>query len=118
MYFSPAQGSFKSFMSRVDGKLGEVPQGGGSGPLDSFNPRIIESAFEVVDNIANEQGYGGKELLSLCDIVNDGLIGRLRVNLDVRHVTVWQVGEPFFQFTDMLVGPFDLRSGVAKPHAK
>jgi hypothetical protein len=116
VYFSPAQGTFKFFMSGKNGKLGEAAESAGCGSFNGFNPSIVEGAFEVVDSITNQQGDGGKELLSVCDIVNDGLIGRLRVNLDARHVTVWQVGEPFFQFIDMLVGPFDLCSGVAKLH--
>ena len=116
--FSPAQGSFKSFMGGINGKLREVAEGGGCSSFNGFNPSIVEGAFEVVDSIANQQRDSGKELLSVCDIVNDSLIGKLRVNIDSRHVTVWQVGEPFFQFTDMLVGPFDFCSGVAKLHIR
>ena len=118
VYFSPAQGRFKLFASGINGKLGKLAEGAGRGSFNGFNPGIIEGAFKVVDSIANKQGEIGKEFLSVSDIVNDSLIGKLRVDLDARHITIWQVGEPFFQFTDVLVGPFDLCSGVVKLHAR
>ncbi len=118
IYFSPAQGCFKGFRSFINRKFGELAEGVGCGSFNGLDPSVVESAFEVVDSIANPQGDVGEERFSVCDIVNDSLVGKLRVNIDARHVTVWQAGEPFFQFTDMLVGPFDLGSGVAKLHAR
>jgi hypothetical protein len=118
VYCSPAQGGFKVFPSGIHGELGEVAEGRRGDSLDSFDPCIIEGAFEIVDGITNHQGGVGEKLIFVRDVVNEDLIGRLRVNLDARHVTVWQIGEPFFQFTDVFIGPFDLCSGIIKPHTR
>jgi hypothetical protein len=118
VYFSAAQGCFKIFPSWIDSELSKGAESGRGGSLNSFDPRIIEGAFEIVDGIANHQGGVGKKFISVHDIVNENLIGKLRVNLDSRNVTVWQIGEPFFQFTDVFIGPLDLCSGIAKLHAR
>lgn len=116
VYFSAAQSGFKVFPSGIHGELGEVTDGGRRGSLNSFDPRIIEGAFEVVDSIPNHQGDVDKKLIFVHDIVNERFIGKLRVNLDSRNITVWQVGDQFLKFTDVFVGPFNLRSGMAKLH--
>ena len=116
VYFCPAQGGLKGLAGRIHGELGELAQGERSTAFDSLNPGIIEGAFEIVDRVPDPQSGFGENLISVLDIVNESLIRKLRVNLDSGNVTIWQVGEPFLQFTDVFVGPFDFCSGVAKCH--
>lgn len=118
IYFVPAQATFQSFKGLINGKFGILTDGAGSRQLDSFDPSIVQGAFEVVDNIPNSQGYVGKDFLSIYDVVNKGVVGKIRIDIDARHITVWQVGDPLFQFLNVMVGPFDLCSGVAKFHAR
>lgn len=116
VYFCPAQGIFKSLTGGIHGELGESSDGAGSDAFDGLHPRVVEGTFEVVDSIPEQQSGIGKNLLSIHDVVNEDLIKTVRVSIDSGSVVIWQTGEPFLQFTDMFIGSFDLRSGVAECH--
>src|SRR5665213_2004542 len=55
VYYSPAQRSFKSIVSGIDGKFGMFSNGRGDKFRDGFDPRIIQSAIEVVSGVPNQQ---------------------------------------------------------------
>ena len=74
---------------------------------DRFSVSNVESAFEIVNGIANHQGDVGAQLSISKAVVNE-LLPRLSVEVHTGAVCVRRGAESLVDISDVLVGPFDL----------
>lgn len=117
LYLSAFHRSLEFVSGLSNGKLGEFIDGGRNNNLDDFEPRIVERAFKVVDYVSDKQ-RDVRDPSLIDDVMLKALVASIRVNLDARSATVGNFGQPMFKVSDVLVGPFDLCSGVAKLHTR
>jgi hypothetical protein len=117
LYLSAFHRSLDFVSGLSNGKLGEFIDGGRNNNLDDFEPRIVERTFKVVDYVSDKQ-RDVRDPSLIDDVVLEALVASIRVNLDARSATVRNFGQPMLKVSDVLVGPFDLCSGVAKPHIR
>jgi hypothetical protein len=75
--------------------------------LDGLEPRIVQSAIKVVDDISDQEGKV-VERFKICELMYKAFCSELRVNLDPGSVSFMKRSDACFDIVDMSIGPFDL----------
>ncbi len=107
VYCSSKENAFKLFLVRVDRKLGVVIRRK-SEPLKGSQPCKIESAFQVVNDIPNDEREVNSGSARTRQIVFDDFVASLRIQLDAHHIGVFQGNNPELKVCDVLFGPLNL----------
>ena len=113
IYLSPRQNVFKVISRRIDGELSKIAHSRRNVRGNGLQPCIIESTLKVVDRIAKHEGNVNQSL-AVSKIVFDRFKASIRISLDSSNVGVWQRGNSGIDVSDVLIRPFDFKSGISK----
>ena len=98
--------TFKFFELFSNGKLGALTKDGGNQPLSRFEPRIVQSAIEIVENISDHEGEV-EERLRICELMYKSFCSELRVNLNSGGIGIMKRSDACFDIADVSIGPID-----------
>jgi hypothetical protein len=107
--------TFKFFGLFSNGKLGVITKDGGNQPLRGFEPRIVQSAVEIVENVSDHEGEV-EERFRICELMYKSFCSELRVNLSPGGIGFMKRENACFDIADVMLGPFGLRSGIVESH--
>ena len=114
VYVSLSKLTLYFFDGFVDGELGAATDVGGHQPLNCLQPRVIESASQIVNSIANQKSQVIKS--GVLQNMFQSLCVELRVILDMNSCTVLKTGNSPFDIANVYIGPVYLGSGLSEDH--
>jgi hypothetical protein len=112
VYASLRHPSFKFFEDFANRELGPVINEGGNQSVDGLEPGIVEGAIQIMDSVPEQQGdivEGG----SIAESVGEDFPSRFRININSSCVRFMQAGDSCVDIRDVLIGPFDLQTGIS-----
>ena len=115
VYFSPMKRRLELIRGLINWELGERADCLGGNPLNGFEPRIIESALQIVNSVPEHQCDVSKGFPVSEVMLNDFIPG-LWIDLHRSYVGVWQNAHSCVNIRNVLIGPFDLEARRFKAH--
>jgi hypothetical protein len=112
VYLQPLQGRFKLFSLGKRREASSFPIAEWNQTSDCFLPDIIESTFEVVDGISDDEGevFGKVSILDSFKVALDEFASSVRVYMSATDQSFFQKVNTPLQVRNVMVGPFDLET--------
>ena len=116
LYFSPIKRGMKLIGGFVNREFGEIADSRGNESLNGLEPCIVDGTLQIMDDIPEYQSYIS-ECIPVGKIVFDDFISTTRINLDRSSIGIFQKKNSVVQLRDMMIGPFNFKSGISEIHA-
>jgi hypothetical protein len=112
VYFSLLKRSFQTFKCGMTREFDISVGALGSDSLKRREPRIIESAFHVMDGVSDHHSHVIGQGIHILDFIFKEFISSAGIDLDCSSASFLQRENSCFNLRDMLIGPFDFESGT------
>jgi hypothetical protein len=105
--------TFKFFELLAHREFGATFSEIGKNPLNRLEPRIVQSAIKVVDNVSHHQG-NVSESCRIGKLMYHAFCSELRVNFNPENIGFMKRKNTCVDVIDMLIGPFNFQFGVSE----